>query len=79
MSEKITPSYTLDATGLQCPLPVLRAQKKLRDMANGEILQVLATDPGAPNDFIDFCKLTNMTLLETTKEQSHYSFMIRKS
>lgn len=48
----------LDARGLKCPLPVLKARKTLRSMAVGEILAVLVTDPGAPQDFQHFCATT---------------------
>ena len=53
----------LDARGLVCPLPVLRAQKRLTAMAPGEILEVLATDPAAPEDFRGFCAATGHRLL----------------
>jgi tRNA 2-thiouridine synthesizing protein A len=49
-------STELDARGLKCPLPVLRARKALRDVAAGETLTVLATDPAAPRDFENFCE-----------------------
>ena len=48
----------LDAQGLKCPLPVLRARKALRDVAPGGLLTVLATDPAAPRDFRAFCEQT---------------------
>ena len=53
----------LDARGLICPLPVLRAQKRLTAMSPGEILEVLATDPAAPEDFRGFCEATGHRLL----------------
>ena len=51
MAEKI-----LDATGLSCPLPILKASKALRSMAPGQTLELLTTDPGARDDVPDFCK-----------------------
>jgi len=51
-------SYELDARGLKCPLPVLKARKVLQSVPIGEILSVLVTDPGAPGDFEHFCRVT---------------------
>ena len=53
----------LDAKGLRCPLPVLKARKTLKAMAAGEVLRVLSTDPGAIKDFEAFCKTTGYRLL----------------
>ena len=54
----------LDAKGLNCPLPILRAKKALKDVAVGGTLEVLATDPGAVKDFEAFCRVTGNELLE---------------
>jgi len=51
-------SHELDASGLKCPLPVLKARKALQIVPIGEILSVLVTDPGAPGDFEHFCTVT---------------------
>jgi tRNA 2-thiouridine synthesizing protein A len=51
-------SYELDASGLKCPLPVLKARKALQTVPVGDILSVLVTDPGAPGDFAHFCSVT---------------------
>jgi tRNA 2-thiouridine synthesizing protein A len=59
---------TLDATGLLCPLPVLKARRLLRDVPAGGILEVLATDPGAIKDFEHFCKTTGCELLSVGEE-----------
>ena len=56
----------LDATGLSCPLPVLKARRVLRDMAPGQTLEVLATDPGALEDFPLFCKSAGHELLDVS-------------
>lgn len=55
---------TLDARGLSCPLPVLKARKRLAGMGPGERLVVLATDPRAPDDFRAFCEAAGHALLE---------------
>ncbi|HLY45372.1 MAG TPA: sulfurtransferase TusA family protein [Stellaceae bacterium] len=58
------PDATLDATGLLCPLPVLKARRALRSVPAGGVLEVLATDPGAVKDFEHFCRTTGCELLE---------------
>lgn len=60
---------TLDVTGLKCPLPILRAKKALAQMQAGEVLAVLATDHGAPDDFAAFCRQTGHILLESSEEE----------
>ncbi len=62
------PDSTLDATGLLCPLPVLKARRALRAVPAGGILEVLATDPGATKDFAHFCQTTGCTLLESGEQ-----------
>jgi tRNA 2-thiouridine synthesizing protein A len=69
----------LDAKGLKCPLPVLRARKALKEVAVGELLQIQATDPGAVKDFAHFCETTGHTLVESTQEGDVYCFLIRKT
>jgi tRNA 2-thiouridine synthesizing protein A len=58
----------LDATGLLCPLPVLKAKRALRPLPPGGVLEVLATDPGAVKDFEHFCQATGCELLESSKQ-----------
>jgi tRNA 2-thiouridine synthesizing protein A len=58
----------LDATGLLCPLPVLKARRALKPLAPGAVLEVLATDPGATKDFEHFCRTTGCELLEATEQ-----------
>ena len=62
------PDSTLDATGLLCPLPVLKARRALKTVLAGGILEVLATDPGATKDFEHFCQTTGCTLLEAGEQ-----------
>jgi tRNA 2-thiouridine synthesizing protein A len=59
---------TLDATGLLCPLPVLKARRALKPLASGAVLEVLATDPGAVKDFEHFCQTTGCELLESSAQ-----------
>jgi len=72
-------SQVLDVKGLNCPLPILRAKKALKDMATGATLQVLATDPGAVKDFEAFCRATGNELLESKAEGKIYSFLIKRT
>jgi tRNA 2-thiouridine synthesizing protein A len=73
------PQCTLDTSGLTCPLPILKARKALAVMESDAILEVLATDPAAPNDFIAFCKATGHTLLGCgTREDGLFWFHIRR-
>jgi tRNA 2-thiouridine synthesizing protein A len=69
---------TLDAKGLNCPLPILKAKKSLTGMENGQVLEILATDPGAIKDFEAFCRATGNTLLESTQEGDVYKFLIER-
>ena len=72
-------AHLLDAKGLSCPLPVLRARKAMKQVGPGEILEVLATDPGAVEDFKAFCEVTGHELVEWNEEAGIYSFHIRKA
>lgn len=69
----------LDTKGLKCPLPVLKAQKALKDLAPGDVLEVAATDPGSVKDFEAFCETTKNELLESKAEDGTFTFLIRKS
>ena len=69
----------LDAKGLNCPLPILKAKKALKDVPVGGTLQVLATDPGAVKDFEAFCRTTGNDLLESKSEGKQFEFLIRRT
>jgi tRNA 2-thiouridine synthesizing protein A len=69
----------LDAKGLNCPLPILRAKKAIKDVPVGGVLKVLATDPGAVKDFEAFCRATGNQLLNSQQEGGVYIFNIRKT
>jgi tRNA 2-thiouridine synthesizing protein A len=73
------PDSTLDATGLLCPLPVLKARRALRAVPAGGTLEVLATDPGATKDFEHFCRTTGCTLVEQSESaEGVLRFLLRK-
>ena len=69
---------TLDVKGLNCPLPILRAKKALKDVAMGGTLEVLATDPGSVKDFEAFCRTTGNELVESKTEGNVFSFVIKR-
>lgn len=70
---------TLDARGLACPLPVLRANKSMRGLAPGGRLTVLATDPAARADFASYCKTTGHDLVEIRDESGDLTIILRKA
>ena len=70
--------HTLDAKGLNCPLPILKARKALKDVAAGETLEILSTDPGSVADFQAFCRQTGNELLESSNDDSVFRFIIRR-
>jgi tRNA 2-thiouridine synthesizing protein A len=78
MSDAAPADSTLDATGLLCPLPVLKARRALRDVPAGGILEVLATDPGATKDFEHFCRTTGCELLESSEADGVLRFRLKK-
>lgn len=69
----------LDASGLNCPLPILRAKKTLNGMESGKVLRIIATDPGSVKDFEAFSKQTGNELLESGEEGGKFVFLIKKS
>ncbi|MEM0954409.1 MAG: sulfurtransferase TusA [Pseudomonadota bacterium] len=70
---------TLDATGLLCPLPVLKTRKTLKSMAPGSVLRVLADDPAAIVDMPHFCTETGHDLLSQTEDGDTQIYLIRKT
>ena len=68
----------LDARGLNCPLPILRAKKTLNAMSGGQILKIMATDPGSVKDFEAFAKQTGNELLGSSELDGEFHFMLKK-
>ncbi len=68
---------TLDAKGLNCPLPILKARKALKDVPADGTLEIIATDPGSVADFEAFCRQTGNELLEQSVDDSVYRFLIK--
>ncbi len=69
----------LDARGLNCPLPILRAKKALKDLEAGQVLKIIATDPGSIKDFEAFAKQTGNQLLESSESNGEFNFKLKKS
>lgn len=68
----------LDARGLNCPLPILRAKKSLGELQSGQILKIHATDPGSIKDMQAFAKQTGNELLSTAENDGEFIFLVRK-
>ena len=73
-----TPNATLDAKGLSCPLPVVKARLEIDKLASGELLQVVATDPGSVADFENWTKMSGHELLESQADGGVYTYLIKK-
>lgn len=68
----------LDASGLNCPLPILKTKKSLSKMENGQVLKVISTDAGSVKDIEAFCNQTGNKLLSNAEEDGKYVFMIER-
>lgn len=68
----------LDARGLNCPLPILKAKKALADMKSGQVLRVVATDPGSVRDFMAFARQTGNPLLDHAKMEKEFIFFMQR-
>jgi tRNA 2-thiouridine synthesizing protein A len=69
----------LDASGLNCPLPILRAKKTLTKMDAGKVLHIIATDPGSVKDFEAFARQTGNELVESKEVGGKFEFLIKKA
>ncbi|HEY6336477.1 MAG TPA: sulfurtransferase TusA family protein [Alphaproteobacteria bacterium] len=70
---------TLDTKGLKCPLPVLKARRAMKELGPGDVLEVLATDPGSVKDFEAFCRTTGDRLLDSRRDGDIFIFEIEKA
>jgi len=68
----------LDARGLNCPLPILKAKKALADMKSGDVLKIVATDPGSVRDFQAFARQTGNELVEQTASNDEFVHLLRR-
>ena len=69
----------LDAKGLNCPLPILRAKKALKSLTGGQTLEIYSTDPGSVADFAAFCRSTGNELVEQSDADGVWTYLIRKA
>ncbi|MEW5989374.1 MAG: sulfurtransferase TusA family protein [Chloroflexota bacterium] len=69
---------TLDCSGLLCPLPVIKTSKAIKEIAVGQVLKMIATDPGSPPDMEAWSRQTGHELLDSHQEDSHYIFYFRR-
>lgn len=72
-------TQTLDTSGLNCPLPILKTKKALKGMGNGETLELIATDPGSVADIAAFCNQTGNDLMESSEDGGTYRFVIKNN
>ncbi len=72
-------SKEFDASGLACPMPIVKTKKALADMASGQVLRVIATDPGSVCDMEAFAEQTGNTLLDQAREDAKYVFYLKKA
>jgi len=75
----MTTTANLDARNLNCPLPILRTKKPLKDLSTGDTLEILATDPGSVKDLQAFCAQTGNKLLSSDEKAGEFQFVIRNS
>lgn len=68
----------LDARGLNCPLPILKAKKALSELVSGQVLRVIATDPGSVRDFQAFAKQTGNELLSHSQSGQEFVFLMKR-
>lgn len=69
--------HVLDARHLLCPLPVIRTQNKIKTLANGDILKVICTDPGALNDIPAWCRINGHTVVATEQDKRELTIIIQ--
>ncbi len=69
---------TLDAKGLNCPMPIVKTAMTMKDLSSGELLEVLATDPGSTKDFAAWSKSTGNDIVEQTVDGAVFRFVLRK-
>ena len=71
-------AITLDARGLKCPMPIVKTAQAIKTMATGDLLEVLATDPGSVADFAAWSRSTGNPILESSAQGGIYRFLLRK-
>ena len=69
----------LDTSGLNCPLPIIKAKKEINEMETGQILHVISSDPGAVKDFESFANQTGHELLDSSEKDNKFYFLLKKT
>ena len=76
----VTPNQTLDAKKMACPMPVLKTKKMMKGMEIGQVLEIIATDPGSVKDMASYCRTTGQELISSEeKSDKTYRFLIKKN
>jgi tRNA 2-thiouridine synthesizing protein A len=75
----ISPDMTLDCSGLNCPMPVIKTSKAIKQLDIGQILKVVSTDSGSPPDMEAWARQTGHELLDSHQEESKYIFFFRRA
>jgi len=75
----MTVTLEVDATGLACPMPLLKARQGLSQLESGQVLRVLATDAGSVRDFHSFCELSGHKMLEFVEREHRYIYLLEKA
>jgi tRNA 2-thiouridine synthesizing protein A len=78
MDQTLQIDREVDARGLNCPLPILRTKKTLNDMASGQIVRILATDPASVRDFEAFARQTGNQLVQQSEQDGAFVFLLRR-
>ena len=78
MMDKPTPDFSLDARGMQCPMPILKAKKQIKELEIGQILEVISDDPGSKEDFPRWAKRTGNDLLGIFEEDGYARYFIKR-
>lgn len=71
-------TLTVDARGLSCPMPIVKTAQAIKTVGPGDVLEVLATDPGSTKDFVAWCRSTGNELVEQSSDGTVYRFVIRR-
>lgn len=79
MPEMINADKVLDCSGMLCPMPVVKTSKAIRDVSVGQVLKMIATDPGAPSDMQAWSRQTGHELLQSAEEDGKYVFYLRRT
>ena len=76
--KEIKADNSLDARGLGCPMPLLKAKKAFEALSSGQVLEIVGTDPGSKNDFPNWAERTGNQYLGVVEEGDHYKFYMKK-